>query len=81
MTNEQIKRFRRDLMVIYDLNKEALRNVQYDWQTPEEALIIGISECLRLEKEAQTHDGVISCLESSIECLKHAAVDYYVSTK
>lgn len=46
-----------------------------------EGLIDGLSDIIEDEKRKQTHSAVISCLESVIDGLRHASMDYYVSTK
>ena len=49
--------------------------------TPIDTVLLGIVELLAWDRAQQTHPGVQAALDSAIDGLRHAAMDYYVSTK
>jgi hypothetical protein len=46
-----------------------------------ETVLLGIAKFLRWDRDQQTDPAVITCLDSAIDSLHHAAIDYYVSLK
>jgi len=80
MTEQQIRNFELGMTQLFKDHKTALDTI-LGWDSEREAIMLGLAECITVERSHQTHDGVIAALDSCIEGLEHAAMDYYVSTK
>jgi len=81
MTSEQIQALEVDFTALFEKHREALETLDYLWDTEREAIMAGLAECIRAERDKQDHPLVIGTLNSVIDGLHHAAFDYYVSTK
>lgn len=46
-----------------------------------DSMMLALADCVKRERDFQTHPLVKSCLDGCVEQLEHAAMDYYVSTK
>ena len=46
-----------------------------------EALLMGIVQVVERDKQAQTHEGIVACLDGMIIHLREAAFLYYASWK
>ena len=81
MTEEMIVKFGEGLDKLFDENIEFRQAISWEWNSKKEAIIAGLAEHTRWERDKQEHPTVIECLSSCIENLNEAAMVYYVSTK
>lgn len=83
MTSAQLTKFSADLEKLYQDNKDAIST----GDTSLDSILYGIGEVIQADLDnykkltKEPHSGVIACLESAIDGIRHAAMDYYTSWK
>lgn len=78
MTDEALTVFTQAIESLYLQTEDFLP----DDDTPLGRLLLALAEMIDHGSKTLTQDDIVkSCLDSSAEHLRHAALDYYVSTK
>jgi hypothetical protein len=76
MTDEQYVAFCVDLDALCEKHKAIMRG---DYNL--DSVMLALADCVKREHSHQTHELVMSCLESCADHLGNAAMDYYCSMK